>query len=330
MPHHTPSLIAVKDNKTPTAPVFIAVVGAANMDISAQTTRVLAATDSTPGLVHCAPGGVARNVAENLARLGHAVRLVSVVGDDDFGRSLTQATRRAGVNMDNVQVFAEQRTATYLSLHGPDGDMAVAVNDMAILDCMTPEFLQAHAPVLGGASAMVVDCNLSPAALAGLFKESLTSPVFVDAVSVVKSTRIAPWLSRIHTLKVNRLEAQALSGMVVQSVDDAGLAASRLHQLGVRNVVLSLGDMGVCWTDAQGHSGYRQAAPTKVVNTSGAGDALLAGLVHAHMRSMPLDVAVEFAMACAELTLSSTFANTPELSVTAVNRRLSSKSDKYE
>ena len=330
MPNHTASLIAVTDNKNLSHPVFIAVLGAANMDISAQTTRVLAATDSTPGLIHCAPGGVARNVAENLARLGHAVRLVSVVGDDDFGRSLTQATRRAGVNMDDVQVFADQRTATYLSLHGPDGDMAVAVNDMAILDCMTPEFLQAHAPILDGASAIVVDCNLNPAALAGLFKEGLTLPVFVDAVSVIKCTRIAPWLPRIHTLKVNRLEAQALSGMVVHSVDDAGLAAKRLHQLGVLNVVLSLGEMGVCWTDAQGRSGYHRAGRVNVVNTSGAGDALLAGLVHAHMGSMPLDVAVEFAMGCAELTLSSTFANTPELSVTAVNRHLSSKSDKSE
>jgi pseudouridine kinase len=330
MPTHTHSLMAVKDNKILTAPVFIAVVGAANMDISAQTTRVLAATDSTPGLIHCAPGGVARNVAENLARLGHLVRLVSVVGDDDFGRSLTQATRRAGVNMDDVQVFADQRTATYLSLHGPDGDMAVAVNDMAILDCITPEFLHAHAQVLDGASVVVVDCNLNPAALASLFPESLDLPVFVDAVSVVKCTRIAPWLPRIHTLKVNRLEAQALSGMVVHSLDDADHAARRLHQLGVRNVVLSLGELGVCWTDAQGRSGFRRAGRVDVVNTSGAGDALLAGLVHAHRCSMPLDVAVEFAMACAELTLSSTFANTPELSVTAVNRRLPSKSDKYE
>jgi pseudouridine kinase len=144
----------------------------------------------------------------------------------------------------------------------------------------------------------------------------------VDAVSVVKCTKIAPWLGRIHTLKVNRLEAQALSGLSVHSVSDACLAAVRLHQMGAGRVVLSMGAMGVCWCDALGVAGYRGANPSEVVNTSGAGDALLSGLVHGHLRGMSLIESVKFAMACAELTLSSTFANTPFLSVTAVMHRM--------
>ena len=76
--------------------IFVAVVGGANMDIVARTHGDGLTGDSVPGQIHCSPGGVARNVAENLARLGHSTHLISGVGDDEFGRSLRLATEAAG------------------------------------------------------------------------------------------------------------------------------------------------------------------------------------------------------------------------------------------
>ncbi len=108
---------------------FVLVLGGANMDISGSTTQPLVLSDSNPGRIRCAPGGVARNVAENLARLGNTARLLTAVGDDLYGRSLLDATRNAGVDVSSSWVLAGEATSTYLSLHGPDGDMAVAVND---------------------------------------------------------------------------------------------------------------------------------------------------------------------------------------------------------
>ena len=305
---------------------YIAVIGGANMDISAQTSVALATADSTEGHIHCFPGGVARNVAENLARLGHITRLVSAVGEDVFGRHLLDATRAAGVDVTAFSVLPSQRTASYLSLHGPDGDMAVAVNDMALFECLTPEVLRNFTGVFDAAACTVVDCNLTPVALEWLMAHASMTTFFADGVSVVKCKRIAPWLGRIHTLKVNRLEAQALSGQTAMSAPEACLAAAYLHQLGVLNVVVSLGEQGVCWCDAQGVTGHRPARRVSVVNTTGAGDALLAGLVHAFVRGMPLSQSVEFAMACAELTLASKFANDPLLSVTTVQKLLSASS----
>jgi pseudouridine kinase len=318
MPTSAPSSLFTDSCRAP-----IVLVGGANMDIAAHTHLDLVPADSTPGQIQCAPGGVARNVAENLARLGHDCHLVSLVGDDVFGKSLLEATQAAGVKVAALGTQAAQRTATYLSLHGPDGDMAVAINDMAILDGLTPDHLQTHWALLQRAACVVLDCNLTPAALAWLLTQACVAPVFVDAVSVAKCLRIMPWLTHIHTLKVNRLEAQALTGLPVQSVDEACLAAVHLHQSGVRHVVISLGAQGVCWCDAQGATGHRAARPMRVVNTSGAGDALLAGLVHVHQNGLyqtvqPMARAVEFAMGCAELTLASPFANAPQLSEAAV------------
>ena len=310
--------------------IFVAVVGGANMDIVARTHGDGLTGDSVPGQIHCSPGGVARNVAENLARLGHSTHLISGVGDDEFGRSLRLATEEAGVEVARILALPHERTATYLSVHGADGEMIMAVNDMAILDRFTPEWLQPHAALMGSASALVLDCNLTAASLAWLIAQAGDVPVMVDGVSVQKCQRLRGLLVGIHTLKVNHLEAQALSGLPAHSTEEAQAAALALHRLGVRQVVVSRGALGVCWCDEAGVLGARDAASMSVVNSSGAGDALFAGLVHAHLTGLTLAEAVPFAMACAELTLSSPFANHPELSVGAVQARQSTSICHYE
>ena len=303
-------------------PRFVLVLGGANMDISATTAQALVIADSNPGHVHCAPGGVARNVAENLARLGMDTRLLAAVGEDHYGRALLEATQKAGVDVQSCWVLAGQSTSTYVSLHGPAGDLAMAVNDMRIMDCITPERLNAHADRLRHAATLVVDCNVTAEALAWVFANRADTPVFVDAVSAIKCPRILPWLDQVHTLKVNRQEAQALCGFEVQSDADIERAARWLHSQGVQQVVLSLGTRGVYWSDTDASCGWLGTVPTEVVNVTGGGDALMAGLVHGFVNHQRLAEAIPFALACAALTVSTEQANHPSLSVVSVAQLL--------
>lgn len=307
---------------------FVLVLGGANMDISASTERVLSAGDSNPGRIRCAPGGVARNVAENLARLGHDTRLLSAVGDDLHGRSLLEATQKAGVDVRGCWVFAGEATSTYVSVHGPAGDLAVAVNDMRILERITPEQLAAHSERVRHAAVLVVDCNLTDAALAWLFANRGATPVFVDAVSAFKCLRIRPWLAQVHTLKLNRQEAQALCGFTLQTDADVERAAQWLHAQGVQQVLLSLGVRGVYWSDQDADHGWQGVLPGDVVNVTGAGDALMAGLVHGFVHQQTLAQAIPFALACAALTVASEQANHPSLSVVSVAQLLGTTAEK--
>jgi pseudouridine kinase len=301
-------------------PLGVTVVGGANMDVGAQTDTPLLPGDSTPGHIHYAPGGVGRNIAENLARLGVPVQLVSVVGDDAFGVQLIASTAAVGVDMSATVRLPGQRTATYLSMHGPDGDMALAVNDMAILERVTPAFCSQHLPAQAPGMLQLMDCNLPEATLAyllGLERESV-----VDGVSVAKCQRVRHHLQGLFLLKGNRLEAQAWTGLAVNTPEEGMRAAQALHSKGVQRVVVSLGGQGVCWCDADGVASFQAAREVPVVNTTGAGDALLAGIVAALQRQLPLARAVQYGMACAEITLSSTFANSAELSHAAALQHL--------
>ena len=165
---------------------YVALIGGANMDISAHSTATPVAGDSNPGRIVCSPGGVARNVAENLLRLGVDARLLSVLGEDVFGLALRQAAAAMGLDLSSCTSIAGQRTATYLSLHAPDGDMGVAVNDMGILECLTPELLGRHTALLTGAAALVVDSNVRPDVLAWVGTYWADKAIFAEAVSVAK------------------------------------------------------------------------------------------------------------------------------------------------
>ena len=122
----------------------IAVFGAANVDISASSQTAVLPGDSTPGRVTTTAGGVARNIAENLARLGLNAHLISAVGVDVQGQFLLDHTRRVGVDVSKCSIFPGQATGSYLSLNQPDGALMAAVADMAVLDSLTPEELARH------------------------------------------------------------------------------------------------------------------------------------------------------------------------------------------
>jgi pseudouridine kinase len=302
----------------PLAPQRIVVIGGANLDIAGQATVSARPGDSTPGRVHTAAGGVARNIAENLARLGHAVRLVSAVGSDEDGRWLKRLTAAAGVDAGGCRVVAGARTARYLSLHAEDGRLLQAINDMAVLDALGPDAMAREAGRLRRAPAVVVDANLGEAALGWLFAQRTDAPLHADAVSAAKCERLRSGLARLHTLKLNRLEAEVLSGLPARTGRQRERVAAWFHAQGVRRLALSLGGEGLRLSEAGGGVCERPVWPVAVRNVTGAGDALMAALVHAQLAGWPLQRAADFALGCAALTVGVDTSNHPHLSERAV------------
>ena len=117
---------------------YAVVIGGANMGYLWLQPRQPAHRDSNPGRVRTSAGGVGRNIAENLARLGTDTRLLTAVGNDQYGHHLLEVSQRAGVDVRQVLVLEGQSTSCYLSLHDGSGEMSCAVNDMGIIEQLTP------------------------------------------------------------------------------------------------------------------------------------------------------------------------------------------------
>ncbi|MBR4425491.1 MAG: MarR family transcriptional regulator [Oscillospiraceae bacterium] len=294
---------------------YVAVVGAVNVDIRGRSYAGLIPGDSNPGAVHLSMGGVGRNIAHDLRLLEVPVGMLTVLGDDPWADQAEASCRALGIDLSRALRVPGARTGAYLCIAGPDGDMALAVCDTDIAAALTPETLEARLDWLNGAEAVVFDGNLSEESVAFL-AERCVSPLFADPVSVRKALRLRPALGRLRVLKPNRLEAEALSGEA-----EPLEAARALHGMGVGLACVSDGARGLAWADGSG-SGRIPCPPTKLVDATGGGDAMMAALVRAHLDGMDRPDALRFALAAASLAVEHPGSIDPALSLHRVRARL--------
>ncbi len=299
---------------------FVVSIGAMNMDIHGRPSATLRQHDSNPGRVTMSPGGVARNVAENLVRLGIDCRLVSAVGNDAHGRSLLTHCRDAGIDTRHVRTLDTVPTSTYLSILDRSGDMQVAINDMAIADETGAAQLSAIQATLERATLIIIDTNTSADALTWISDHLQDQVLYVDTVSAAKCKRIKPHLRAVHTLKTNRDEAETLSGLPASNSAERQRVARWFHDRGVVRLFITLGRRGVFYSagDEQGHG--KAPAAGKIQNAGGAGDAFLAGLTYASLQEWSLEESVQFGMAAANVTILDDDSSSTALSYASVNR----------
>ena len=289
----------------------ITVIGGANIDISAKYISPATTTgDSHQGQISTSAGGVARNIAENLARLGSAVQLITGLGDDELS-----APVRASLNLpllDLSACYAPPNTPSdsYLSLYDMKGELVSAINQMRLVNKLTPSYLQRFKTQITGANLIIADCNLPTDTIYWLAALPDRPTLFFDGVSMEKITRLQSCLDRIDGLKCNRLEAAALLNCSVRATPDQLVA--NLLQRGVDIVLLSLGSEGV----QLGRSGQQLhfpllEPPQTIASVAGAGDALLAGFLHSHFNGASDEAAMHFGLRAAQLTLTCTDAVHP-------------------
>lgn len=291
---------------------YVVVIGAAGLDILGFPHRPLIQRESNPGRILMEVGGVGRNIAENLARMGVSVELISAIGDDPAGRYIREHCSAAGVGLSHSLTIPGSVTPKYIAISDIAGDMKLAISDMAAVDEITPAMLENTRALVDGAAALVVDGNLSQAALEFAASEFQGIPLCADPVSAAKAVKIAPILDSLHILKVNAMEAEAITGLPVHDEKSMALAGRSLIRSGVRRVFLTMGSTGVYWNNGD-TDGFYSLQPKNPVNTTGAGDAYMAGIVYGTMRNLSIGRTLEIAAAAASVTLESPSAVNPEI-----------------
>ena len=267
----------------------ITVVGGMNLDLLATPSSPLLSRDSTPGHITVRAGGVGRNIAARLSRWGVQVSLITALGGDERAEWLERLCRQDGIDL-SAALTTDRPAPCYLCIHDYRGDMALAVNDMSAMDCLTPERMTERMDAVNAADGCVLDANL-PAATLLLIARRATVPLILDPVSCAKAGRARDILSRLAAIKPNALEAEALTGQ--RNVE---FAAQTLIGQGVRNVFISLGAEGVYFACRE-EKGYLPALPLPALPATGAGDAFCAGLTLALLQG-------QGARSCAEAGLA--------------------------
>lgn len=294
---------------------YVAVIGAVNVDIGGRSFAPLRACDSNPGSVSMSLGGVGRNIAHNLRKLGVPVEMLTVLGGDRWASIIRDSCEELGIGL-NMSICADgERTSSYLYITGPEGDMELAVCDTDIARFITPEVIERNLKTLNSAACVVFDGNLTNETIEYI-ADNVTAPLFSDPVSVTKSEKLKPVLGKIHTLKPNLLEAQALTGG-----DTAVECAERFRTLGVRNAYISDGGSGITVL-SNGEIFSVPAYKCSLINATGGGDAAMAALIKSYLDGKSALESAKYALAAGSIAVESEETINPAISDENIKRRI--------
>jgi pseudouridine kinase len=294
----------------------ILVIGAASVDVKGRAQKALQSGTSVPGQITVSFGGVGRNVAENLARLGQPTILLSAVGRDPFGAEILERTTNAGVDVSKVIIHPDYHSAAYLAILNGEGSQAFAMDEMDIMGLVTPAHIYAHRGLFKGAATLVLDANLSAQSLDSAIRlaKRYGVPVAVDPTSATLAPKLRQHLADLAMLTPNVAEAAELCGHPVRGRAEAMTAVQELVAYGVGVAIITLADQGLCYATSR-ESGYVPAIRCEVVDYTGAGDALTAAVVYGLVNKLPIGEAMRLGVSAATLTLKCADTVCPDLSL---------------
>ena len=294
---------------------YILVLGASIVDIFGFCGRSYAQRDSIPGHIKISFGGVCRNIAENLARVGVNTQFISTLGDDENGKSILEHSRKLGYNMENSLFLEGESTPTYLAILNHQGEMESAVVDMESLNKMDEAFVDGKHEVFENAEYTIVDSD-NPILLEYILKKYQGKSKFIlDPVSAKKAKKIRHLIKYFHTIKPNRFETEALCGFKIETNDDLRKAGRFFIEQGVKNVFISLDADGIYYITSEGEEGTLACCePIKVKNVTGAGDSFVAGIGYGYMNNLNIKDTLKYSVAMSIITITHEETINPEMS----------------
>lgn len=292
----------------------VTVIGGINIDIKGVSFGPLEDDTSNPGTVTVSSGGVGRNIAENLARLGVETTLLGAVGSGPFTGQILRDTADAGVDVRAVLSVPEAPSGVYLSLAGGEHRRFIALSDMRVTDHITPAYLLEHQHRISGCGMLVLDANLPPDTLrtATDIAQHHAVPVLLEPVSARKAERLKSLNLQVTYLTPNALEYRVLGGEEPDREHPKAISwAGRVY--------VTLGAEGVLkLTDSAKDNRVFPSPQVRVKDENGAGDAFTAGVVAGIIYGLSEDEALEAGIRAAVLTLQSERTVRPDLSKNTV------------
>ncbi|MBN7766705.1 ribokinase [Pectobacterium brasiliense] len=247
-------------------------------------------------------GGKGANQAVAAGRSGADIAFIACVGEDDIGTRICQQLSKDNIDVSAVEAISGETTGVALIFVNADAENMIAINAGANAT-VTPDYLHRHQQHIIDASALLMQLE-SPLetviAAAKLAHEHQTKVILNPAPARELPDEL---LSLVNMITPNETEAQFLTGITVETEDDAARAAQVLHDKGIETVLITLGSRGV-WLSENGQGqripGYR----VKAVDTIAAGDTFNGALVTALLENKPMSSAVKFAHAAAAIAVT--------------------------
>lgn len=281
----------------------VVVIGSLNMDLVTRASRLPRGGETLIGESFATvSGGKGANQAVAAARLGAQVSMVGCVGSDAYGNELRESLLADNIDCQAVSVVEgasgvalivvdDNSQNAIVIVAGANGaltadvinqfDAVLQASDVIICQLEVPDATVGHALKRGRELGKIVILNPAPA----------SGPLPSD------------WYAAIDYLIPNESEASALSGLPVDSLESAEIAATRLIAMGASKVIITLGPQGSLFANGQSFEHF-PAPKVKAVDTTAAGDTFVGGFAAALSAGQSETEAIRFGQVAAALSVT--------------------------
>ena len=245
------------------------------------------------------PGGKGCNQAIAISRLGGEVNFISKLGDDDYGKLAINKLNKDNIDISNIIISKAHQTG----VAGIHVDRNTGKNAITVVR---------GAP----ASLTIEEINTNIIKKSKIFLTQLEIPkeVTLHCLKVAKENGLINILNPAPACKLskdffelvdyftpNENEAEFYTGTKINNEDDAKVGAKKLINMGIKRVIITLGEKGLFYTDGKEEI-YIKANTVKAVDTTGAGDAFNGGFSFALLKKKKIRECLEIANEVAGLS----------------------------
>ena len=259
----------------------VTVLGIFVADLSFSANKIPTIGETILGDKHnIGPGGKGCNQAIALARLGCKVHFISKIGNDDYGKLALDSLRQNKIDTSNIIISKEHQTG----VAGIHVDRNTGQNAITVVRGAPASFTKDE-----------IDISIIKRSKIFLTQLEIPIDVTLHCLKVAKESGLINILNPAPACKLdkeffsladyftpNEAEAEFYTGVKINNETDAKESAKKLLNLGLKKVIITLGEKGLFYSDGKEEI-YMQALPikTKVEDTTGAGDAFNGGLAYA-------------------------------------------------
>ncbi|MGF6670359.1 1-phosphofructokinase [Pseudomonas monsensis] len=274
------------------------------LDLTVELSRLEAGQVNRSDEMHTHAAGKGVNVAQVLADLGHQLTVSGFLGEDNLQAFETLFARRGfvdafirvpGETRSNIKVAEHDGRITDINGPGPVVDAAA---QQALLERLVQIAPGHDAVVVAGSLPRGVSVQWLRELIERLNQLGLKVALDTSGEALRAALQASPWL-----IKPNTEELADALGCEVVSHEAEALAAAGLHAQGIEHVVISHGADGVNWFSV-GSALHATPPKVTVASTVGAGDSLLAGMLHGLLNAHTPEQTLRTATAIAALAVT--------------------------
>ena len=247
-------------------------------------------------------GGKGANQAVAAGRSGADIAFIASTGDDDIGERIRRQLASDKIDVAPVRAVAGEATGVALIFVNAEGENVIGIHAGANA-ALSVSQVEAEKERIASAQALLMQLESpleSVIAAAKIAHHHHTTVVLNPAPARELPDEL---LALVDIITPNETEAEKLTGIRVESDEDAAKAANVLHAKGIGTVMITLGSRGV-WLSAEGESRRIPGFRVQAIDTIAAGDTFNGALVTALLEGTALAEAIRFAHAAAAIAVT--------------------------